>query len=669
MTNRISIRTLAALTALTGLMILTLLTPSGNHAQAQSLPSLEFAPPRSIPVDEPDQSPHRVNAVFTVQLSQASGDTVTVRFRTVDHTAEAGEGDYAWAGGTLTFSPGITERTITVTVLDDTVVEQSERFTLELFEPSNAVLGANHLAQVTILDYDESAPYNLIAPATVLEGQGSFTAVIETAHTPLVDAEVTFYVYDEPGTARPGTHYQDVSVFPELDAGTTRRRFTVDLIDNDSDGADRSFTLRMEFSRSTLSNDSRVILGTTEQTVTIIDDDPGMPANLEMTYLLGDEDQGYVAVLEWDYPADAEGYLLESRDGTGGDWNCVVAGSYVPGHPGGSSVISTTRGGWMDASDEWHFRVRLFNSQPLSHADEVTCGETADYGYIFSTAPNEGYNLSQPITIGPLAIPASDPDAPPDRAPTGLAITAGAKHRDVEITWDAPPADSNTTGFALYRKWRGHQDAAKLCLLWDPNPIAARTSYRDRSIAAYDTTGNKNQYIYTLYPLNDDVPATVGSPNGCDDYEPTSLPSASVTATLAVSTKITPNADGDLEYLNPPAPTGITLTPRLYPYHSQRSHIKIRWEDLDNAPGYRVHYRKDGDTAWQQRASQPRAADPWPNMHNAGPGARNYNLARAKSSIVKLDSNERYEVQVATCTDTSCDTTGPWSASQYATSS
>ena len=169
--------------------------------------------------------------------------------------------------------------------------------------------------------------------------------------------------------------------------------------------------------------------------------------------------------------------------------------------------------------------------------------------------------------------------------------------------------------------------------------------------------------------MNDDVPATVGSPNGCDDYEPTSLPSASVTATLAVSTKITPNADGDLEYLNPPAPTGITLTPRLYPYHSQRSHIKIRWEDLDNAPGYRVHYRKDGDTAWQQRASQPRAADPWPNMHNAGPGARNYNLARAKSSIVKLDSNERYEVQVATCTDTSCDTTGPWSASQYATSS
>ena len=664
MTNRISVRTLAALTAIIGLMVLALLTLSGNQAQAQSLPSLEFTA-NNIPVDEPDQSPHRVSVVFTVQLSQASNDTVTVRYRTVDVTAEAGEGDYAWAGGALTFSPGITERTITVTVLDDTVVEQSERFWVELFEPSNAVLGLNEYAQVYIADHDESAPYNLIAPATVLEGQGSFTAVIETANSPVVDLDFRFSVIDLPGggTAIAGVHYQDVSLTPRFTPGQTRHEFTVDLIDDDNDSPDRTFELRLL--RGAAANHPRVILGTTEQVVTIIDDDPGMPANLEMTYLLGDEDQGYVAVLEWDYPADAEGYVLESQDGTGGDWNCVVAGSYAPGHPGGSSVISTTRGGWMDGSDEWRFRVRLFNSQPLSHADEVTCGATADYGYIFSAAPNEGYNLSQPITIGPLEIPAADPDAPPNEAPTGLAITAGAKHRDVEITWDAPPADSNVTGFALYRQWRGHQDAPNLCLYWHTNSTNI-TSYQDGHIAAYDSASNRNQYIYTLYPLNENVPVTPGG--GCDDDEPTSVPSASATATLAVDTRITPNADGDLEYLNPPAPTGITLTPRLYRYHNQLSHIKIRWEDVDDAPGYRVRYRKEGDTAWRERTSQPRAADPWPNMHNAGPGAPNYNLARAKSSIIKLDNDERYEVQVATCTDTSCDATGPWSASQYATS-
>ena len=156
--------------------------------------------------------------------------------------------------------------------------------------------------------------------------------------------------------------------------------------------------------------------------------------------------------------------------------------------------------------------------------------------------------------------------------------------------------------------------------------------------------------------------------DGCDDDEPTSVPPASVTATLAVDTKITPNADGDLEYLNPPAPTGITLTPRLRPHHNIRSIIKVRWEGVADAPAYRVRYRKDGDTAWVYPSMQPRTADPWPNMHNAEPSAPNYNGARPKIGIQNLDSNERYEVQVATCTDTSCDSIGPWSASQYATS-
>ena len=313
----------------------------------------------------------------------------------------------------------------------------------------------------------------------------------------------------------------------------------------------------------------------------------------------------------------------------------------------------------MDGSDEWRFRVRLFNSQMMSYADEVTCSETADYGYIFSATPNEGYNLSQPITIGPLAIPAAD------QAPTGLTVAAGAKHRDVEITWDEPPADSNVTGFALFRKWLGHQDAPNLCLYSHTN-FTNITSYQDGHIAAYESASNRNQYIYTLYPLNENVP--VGPGNGCDDDEPTSVPSASVTATLAVDTKITPNAEGDLDYLNPPAPTGITLTPRLSYHHTIRSNIKVRWQGVDDAPAYLVRYRKDGDTAWLERSNQPRTADPWPNMHNAEPGAPNYNGARPKIGIKLLDSNERYEVQVATCTDTSCDTTGLWSASSYATS-
>ena len=106
-----------------------------------------------------------MNAVLTVQLSQASSQNVSVRYRTADITAKAAERDYNAASGTLYFNPGTTERTISVTVLNDTVVERTERFRVELYQPSGAVLNSSRdEANITIQDDDESAPYNLIAP-------------------------------------------------------------------------------------------------------------------------------------------------------------------------------------------------------------------------------------------------------------------------------------------------------------------------------------------------------------------------------------------------------------------------------------------------------------------------------------------------------------------------
>ena len=53
---------------------------------------------------------------FVVSLSAPSEDVVTVDFATADGTAEAGV-DYAAIAGTLTFAPGETSKTITVSLL------------------------------------------------------------------------------------------------------------------------------------------------------------------------------------------------------------------------------------------------------------------------------------------------------------------------------------------------------------------------------------------------------------------------------------------------------------------------------------------------------------------------------------------------------------------------
>ena len=439
------------------------------------------------------------------------------------------------------------------------------------------------------------------------------------------------------------------------------------------------------------------IFGFTAMTVSAQSNDPAVPTNLEIIENRDDPGLGYVAILQWDYD-DAEGYVLESRDGTSGLWNCIVAGTYSSREPTGTSTVSTVRGGTMAASDDWHFRVRNFNSEDFSYPGEATCDGEADYGYIFSTVDDQGYNLSPATVLGPVAIPEADLTVQPDQAPTGLTIAAGAKHREVHISWDAPPAGSNVTGFALYRKWQGHSNAPHLCLYWSKKPSEFITSYRDTLIAAYDTADNKNKYIYEVYPLNKAVPQNLSAPGGCDDYRP-STPSATVTATLALSTDIFPNSDGDLEYQDPPTPTGLTLETRLAGYRSDNSVIRATWDDVSNAPGYKVRWRESGETDWRERArSRTLEANanacsdgtiestlndgrvwcvredgkllttrvtPWPWMFNSGPGKPNDNIAPARRGFGSLKRNLQHEVQVATCTDQSCDAVGEWSSSRY----
>ena len=78
-------------------------------------------------------------ATFMVSLSPASSELVTVTYATQDGTAVAGS-DYTAASGTLQFDPGMTSHTIRVAVLNDTAVEPTETFAVELSDPVRATL-------------------------------------------------------------------------------------------------------------------------------------------------------------------------------------------------------------------------------------------------------------------------------------------------------------------------------------------------------------------------------------------------------------------------------------------------------------------------------------------------------------------------------------------------
>jgi hypothetical protein len=94
--------------------------------------------PPSIDIDDVSVN-EGVSAVFTVTLSAASTDTVTVEYDTHHGSATAGS-DYTSTSGTLTFGAGVTSQTITVLTVNDTAKENDETFYVELSNPTNATI-------------------------------------------------------------------------------------------------------------------------------------------------------------------------------------------------------------------------------------------------------------------------------------------------------------------------------------------------------------------------------------------------------------------------------------------------------------------------------------------------------------------------------------------------
>ena len=96
----------------------------------------------------------KTSFVFTVTLSAAYDQAVTMSFRTVNGTATTSDNDYVARAGTLTFAPGETTKSITIEVKADSKVEGNETFYLDLFGNSGNSLLLDGRGVGTIVNDD-----------------------------------------------------------------------------------------------------------------------------------------------------------------------------------------------------------------------------------------------------------------------------------------------------------------------------------------------------------------------------------------------------------------------------------------------------------------------------------------------------------------------------------
>jgi hypothetical protein len=123
----------------------------------------ESAPPaisvRPLAVLEGDTG--TTDASFTVRLSRASAQGISVHFATADASARAGA-DYVARRGVVVFKPGQTSKKLAVRVIGDTVPEPEETFFLDLSRSRGARVKTRR-AIAKIAANDLPAPFSLRA--------------------------------------------------------------------------------------------------------------------------------------------------------------------------------------------------------------------------------------------------------------------------------------------------------------------------------------------------------------------------------------------------------------------------------------------------------------------------------------------------------------------------
>jgi VCBS repeat-containing protein len=132
-------------------------------------------------------------ATFTVTLSAASGQAVTVNYGLIGQTALSGA-DFTAVAGTLTFAPGTTTQTITVPILQDNVFEGSETFRVNLSAPVNATI-ADGVGIGTIADNgtgaggtDNDTPTLAVSSITVSDQSNGFATFVVSLSNPSTTA-------------------------------------------------------------------------------------------------------------------------------------------------------------------------------------------------------------------------------------------------------------------------------------------------------------------------------------------------------------------------------------------------------------------------------------------------------------------------------------------------
>lgn len=167
------------------------------------------------------------SVTLTVSRTGDASSTVSVQFATGAGTAAPGT-DYTATAGTLTFAPGESSKTITVTILNDNSAEGTETIPLALSNPTGGAALGQSTATIRIID-DESAGFVQFESLLFRVPEFMGTATVTATRTDGLLGGVTVLYATSDGTAKAGVDYTATSGQVTFGAGQTSKIFTINF--------------------------------------------------------------------------------------------------------------------------------------------------------------------------------------------------------------------------------------------------------------------------------------------------------------------------------------------------------------------------------------------------------------------------------------------------------
>ena len=218
---------------------------------------------------------------FPLSLSRALDSDLTIAVTATGDSATAGE-DYASIPATLTIPAGVTSTSLSVSLLDDGVVEASEQFTVTLSDPDQRVTTQTLSATGTIEDDDQL--HVSVAAASALESDDGglhFTVSLSAA----AQREISLDYSSSDGSAAAASDYSAASDSLQIAAGETSAQIDIALLDDFERESSETFQLHIS------SADSQVLVDTADVTGTI-EDDESLPLEISLLGASAAEDSG-----------------------------------------------------------------------------------------------------------------------------------------------------------------------------------------------------------------------------------------------------------------------------------------------------------------------------------------------------------------------------------------